>query len=317
MKPTVISLFAGCGGSSLGYKMAGFDVRLAVEWDGHAVQTYKLNHPGTRVFHGDVAKLSVEEAKHLAGVDELDVLDGSPPCQGFSTAGQRVMEDPRNSLFREYVRLLRGLRPKAFVMENVTGMVKGRMAAVFAEIMAELKASGYQVRAKTMRCQFYGVPSIRERVIVMGARDDLGRTPVHPKPTSRPIPFGTAVAGLRIPPEMLEHAAITPGTVGYRLWCGTKQGRPLSDAHETGKWFTNVKVAKNEIAPTILKTSRMYHCTEPRILTVAEAKRLQSFPDSFQFPGSHQEAWSRIGNSVPPKLMEAVAKAVRESVLHV
>jgi DNA (cytosine-5)-methyltransferase 1 len=110
--PTVISTFAGCGGSSLGYSMAGFRELLAIEWGDNAVQTFRLNFPDVPVYHGDIAKLSVEECIRLAGLGgpgELDVLDGSPPCQGFSTAGKRQMDDPRNGLFREYVRLLRGL----------------------------------------------------------------------------------------------------------------------------------------------------------------------------------------------------------------
>jgi DNA (cytosine-5)-methyltransferase 1 len=103
--PTVISLFAGCGGSSLGYSMAGYRELLAVEWDDHAVETLKLNFPDVPVWHGDIAKFSVEECLRITGLQpgELDVLDGSPPCQGFSTAGKRKMDDGRNQLFREYV----------------------------------------------------------------------------------------------------------------------------------------------------------------------------------------------------------------------
>ncbi|MBW7959864.1 MAG: DNA cytosine methyltransferase, partial [Candidatus Promineofilum sp.] len=135
--PTVISTFAGAGGSSLGYSMAGFRELLAVEWDDNAVETFRLNFPGVPVYHGDIAKLSVDECLDMAGIatGDLDVLDGSPPCQGFSTAGKRQLDDPRNQLFREYVRLLRGLQPKVFVMENVSGMVKGKMKLVFVEIL--------------------------------------------------------------------------------------------------------------------------------------------------------------------------------------
>ena len=126
--PTIISLFAGCGGSSLGYSMAGFRELLAVEWNDNAVETFNLNFLNVPVYHGDIAKLSVSRCLDLAGLDgpgELDLLDGSPPCQGFSTAGKRQIDDPRNSLFREFVRLLRGSRPRVIVMENVSGLVKG------------------------------------------------------------------------------------------------------------------------------------------------------------------------------------------------
>ena len=187
--PTVVSLFAGCGGSSLGYSMAGYRELLAVEWDDNAVETFRLNFPDVPVYHGDIAKLSVEECLRLAGIQtgELDVLDGSPPCQGFSTAGKRNLDDERNQLFREYVRLLRGLQPRAFIMENVSGMVKGKMKLVFAEAMRELKASGYKVSARLLNAMYFNVPQSRQRMIFVGVREDLGREPSHPKAEAMPI----------------------------------------------------------------------------------------------------------------------------------
>jgi len=171
----VISLFAGCGGWSLGYSMAGYRELLAVAWDDNAVETFKLNFLGVPVWHGDIAELSVEECLRIAEIKpgELDVLDGSPPCQGFSTAGKRKMDDGRNQLFREYVRLLRGLQPKVLVMENVSGVVKGKMKLIFAEIIRELKASGYRVTVRLMNAMYFGVPQSRERMIFVGIREDL------------------------------------------------------------------------------------------------------------------------------------------------
>lgn len=174
--PIVISTFAGGGGSSLGYSMAGYRELLAVEWDNNAVATFKLNFPDVPVYHGDIAKLSVEECMRLAELSEpgeLDLLDSSSPCQGVSTAGKRLLNDPRNQLFREFVRLLCGLKPKVFVMENVSGLIKGKMKLLFAEIMRELKASGYQVRCKLMNTMYFHVPQSRERLIWIGIRNDL------------------------------------------------------------------------------------------------------------------------------------------------
>ncbi len=174
--PTVISTFAGGGGSSLGYSMAGFKELLAVEMDNNAVETFKLNFPEVPVFHGDIGALSVEEClsrARLSAPGDLDVLDGSPPCQGFSTAGKRQMSDNRNQLFQEYVRLLRGLQPKAFIMENVSGMVKGKMKLIFAEILRELKASGYEVKAWLLNAKYFYVPQSRERMIFIGVRHDV------------------------------------------------------------------------------------------------------------------------------------------------
>jgi DNA (cytosine-5)-methyltransferase 1 len=193
--PTVISTFAGCGGSSLGYSMAGFRELLAVEWDDNAVETFKLNFPDVPVYHGDIEKLSVEDVLQRTGlkVGELDVFDGSPPCQGFSTAGKREMTDPRNQLFREYVRLLRGLKPKVFVMENVSGMVKGRMKIIFADIMRELKASGYRVSARLLNAMYFNVPQSRQRMIFIGVREDLNFEPSHPEAITYPVTVAEAL----------------------------------------------------------------------------------------------------------------------------
>ena len=112
-KPKVISTFSGCGGSSYGYKLAGYEVLLAVEMDTHAVATYQRNFPDTPIYYGDIHKLSVEKVLETTGLipGELDLFDGSPPCQGFSTAGARDFCDTKNQLYHEYVRLLRGLYP--------------------------------------------------------------------------------------------------------------------------------------------------------------------------------------------------------------
>ena len=152
--------------------MAGYRELLAVEWDDNAVATFRLNFPGVPVHHGDIARLSVADCLRLAAIapGELDVLDGSPPCQGFSTAGKRDLHDPRNDLFREYVRLLRGLRPRALVMENVSGMVKGRMKLVFADILRELKGSGYRGQGPAAQ------RDVLRRAAEPGA-DDLHRHP--------------------------------------------------------------------------------------------------------------------------------------------
>ncbi len=193
----VAAIRAGCGGSSLVYSMAGYRELLAVEWDDHAVATFRLNFPDVPVWHGDIADLSVEKCLELARLrpEELDVLDGSPPCQGFSTAGKRKMEDGRNQLFREYVRLLRGLRPKLLVMENISGMAMGKMKLIFAEILRELKASGYHVSARLMNAMYYGVPQSRQD-------DDLRRregrpVALHSKPVTLPAAAGALLRGRR------------------------------------------------------------------------------------------------------------------------
>ena len=196
---TLVSLFAGCGGSSLGYKQAGFDIRLAVEWDTKAADVYKRNFDGTQMFVGDIADLTDEQALEITGLQpgELDVMDGSPPCQGFSTAGQRKFTDSRNRLFEEYVRLLNLFRPKMLVMENVSGLRKGKMKLMFAEMTVALKEAGYRVSCRELNAWWYGVPQDRRRLIWVGVREDLDMEPGHPAPTvNKPVSVREALEDL-------------------------------------------------------------------------------------------------------------------------
>ena len=307
--PTVISTFAGCGGSSLGYSMAGFRELLAVEWEQNAVDTFRLNFPHVPVYHGDIAKLSVEECLRLAGIKpgELDVFDGSPPCQGFSTSGKREMGDARNQLFREYCRLLQGLRPKAFVMENVSGMVKGDFKVIFAEILRTLKACGYRVKARLLNAMYFGVPQSRERMIFIGVRDDLGVEPSHPSGWSMPVAVKDAWRAVRDDG--------TGGRVGShtKIWQAMQavaQGQTQPGHH------SHCRLHADRPSPTVKKAGglahyHMWHPQDHRVLTLSECKRVASFPDAFSFRGTTGEAWERIGNSVPPLLMRSIAAHVR------
>lgn len=319
--PTVISTFAGCGGSSLGYQMAGFRELLAVEWDDNAVATFRLNFPDVPVYHGDIAKLSVEECLRLTGIEpgQLDVLDGSPPCQGFSTAGRRKMGDDRNQLFREYCRLLRGLQPRVFVMENVSGMIKGKMKLLTAEVFRELEGCGYRVKAQLMNAMYFGVPQSRERMIFVGVRKDLTVRPSHPKPQTRLVAVKEALRNLKIPVEELDYArkAIEnrKNSIG-RVLLATGPGMQLSDIEPRGFFWNWVRLHPDRPSPTITKDdANICHSTEHRIITPVECRRLASFPDDFVFLGDCSERRARIGNSVPPLFMKAIACHIRSAIL--
>ena len=320
--PTLISLFAGCGGSSLGYSMAGYRELLAVEWNDNAVATFKLNFPDVPVYHGDIHNLSVEQCLEMTGLQpgELDLLDGSPPCQGFSTAGKRQINDKRNQLYMEYVRLLRGLRPKVFVMENVSGLIKGKMKLVFADIMKELKASGYRVRCKLLNAMWFQVPQSRERLIWIGVRDDLDVKIGYPKAQYSLISLRTAI----------ENADAT-GTPSFndvyaQIWHRVKipRGKRMtSSAYDILKKGFNSCVKSNPDLPccTLPKTQTGHgfgtitHWTEPRALSIGEAKCIQSIPNVIQLTGTYSMQWECIGNSVPPLFMRAIAQHIRQEML--
>lgn len=191
----VVSTFSGGGGSSLGYKMAGFKVLYANEFIPEAQKTYRANFPNTYLDTRDIREVKPEEILEITGLKkyELDILDGSPPCASFSTAGAREKhwgEKKKYSdgfqrvddLFFEYIRILRGLMPKCFVAENVTGLVKGKAKGYFKIILKELKDSGYRVKAVKINAAYLGVPQKRERIIFLGVRKDLNIEPVAPTP---------------------------------------------------------------------------------------------------------------------------------------
>ena len=312
--PTVVSTFAGGGGSLTGYLMAGYRDLLAVEWDGNAVATLRANYPDLDIYHGDIAKLTVDEVLERTGLKpgDLDILDGSPPCQGFSTAGKRVMDDPRNQLFREYVRLLRGLRPKVFVMENVSGMAKGKMKLIFVEILKELKGSGYRVSAKLLNAMYFHVPQSRERMIFIGVRDDLDIEPSHPGAESRPVTVGEAWVNVpyndppRLSPKL---ASIIPD---IPVW---------GDGGDvTGSFFSTKRLSFKHPSRTLIKgnigsRACYVHPAEDRAITGAEIRRIAAFSDDYVMPGNYKNLMERIGNSVPPLFMEAIARHIRVEIL--
>lgn len=311
----VISLFSGTGGSSCGYRMAGCKVLLAVEMDENAIKNYKLNFPTTNIFEGDIAKLNIEKKLEELNLKrgELDLLDGSPPCQGFSTAGRRVLDDPRNMLFKEYIRILKATNPKAFLMENVSGMVKGKMKLIFTQILEELKACGYEVKAKLMNASYYSVPQARQRLIFIGYRKDLNKTPSYPKVHDELINCREALKNIKS--NNLNDIPKIKG-ITSQIWNKIKPGEdgPVFFGGKR-KYFNTIKVNPLKACPTISKSSCcLLHWNEKRYFSIDEAKRLQSFPDDFKLIGSYAEKWARIGNSVPPLLIKAVAEHIKKDL---
>ena len=283
---TVLSTFAGCGGSSLGYKMAGYTEILAIEWDRNAVETFKLNFPDIPIWQKDIKEVTGEEILKFCKIQkgELDLFDGSPPCQGFSTAGKRQVIDPRNDLFNEFVRLIKDLQPKVFVMENVSGMVKGKMKGRFKEIILELKSTGYNVKCKKLNTMWYGVPQSRERLIFIGVREDLRIEPSYPAPQSIFIALNTICHGI----VASRSERINPWISAYYPCC-TITKDPYKDLFKT-----------------------LNGIREPSLI---ELKEISSFPKEFQFANNKTKSWGLMGNSVPPKFMEAIAGYIKREIL--
>jgi DNA (cytosine-5)-methyltransferase 1 len=313
-KYTVISTFAGCGGSSLGYKWAGFKELLAIDFDRNAVETFRLNFPEVPCWQKDITTVKANKILEFCNIKkgELDILDGSPPCQGFSTAGKRQVIDPRNELFKSFVYLIQELQPKIFVMENVSGMVKGKMKGKFKEIILSLKALNYQVKCKLLNAKYYEVPQSRQRLFFIGIRNDLNLEPVFPEPLNRIVTVGEALNGLMT--DTKEAFNRTPKHI--RPLLKLMKDYEVASKYSNGiKYFNHKRVSQYKPSRTILKTPVTYHFKEDRLFTKEELLILSSFPKDFKLVGSLMNVYNRLGNSVMPKQMYHIAKTLKEKIL--
>lgn len=196
-RPIGIDLFAGAGGLSLGFEQAGFDVVAAVEIDPIHASIHKFNFPQCAVIPRSITKLSGAEIRAAARIGRrmIDVVFGGAPCQGFSLIGQRALDDPRNALVKEFVRVVAELKPRYFVFENVKGLTVGRHRKFLDELIAAFERAGYEIRLpwKVLNASSFGVPQDRERLILMGARRGL---PLPSYPDAQTVAAGRANGGL-------------------------------------------------------------------------------------------------------------------------
>ncbi|MGL5675133.1 MAG: DNA cytosine methyltransferase [Cellulosilyticaceae bacterium] len=174
-KINLIDIFCGCGGFSKGFENAGYNVKMGIDIWADASNTYKKNFPNAIALNQDINNITAEEIliKLKCSPEEIDIIIGGPPCQGFSVSGKRMIDDPRNSLYKGYVKLISDIRPKVFVMENVPGLVNLFKGQVRDQILEDFKGIGYNVTYKQLIAADYGVPQVRKRVFFVGLNRDI------------------------------------------------------------------------------------------------------------------------------------------------
>jgi len=309
----VISLFSGAGGLDLGFKNAGFDVVWANDIFKDAVKTYRMNI-GDHIDDRDITSI------HSSDLPECDGVIGGFPCQGFSLAntGRRV-DDSRNILYLEFVRIVRDLKPRFFVAENVKGILSLGKGLVFSKIVEDFREAGYDVYYHLFNAADYGVPQRRERVFIFGVRKNLGLQKVYFPPAAthaqkekahllglKPwVGIGQALAGLpdpESPNNLANHEASK-----YKLRFNGYLGHRVIDPSVPCPTIT---ARGDERGGVVIH----HHPSNERRLTAREAAIAQSFPIEFAFFGTKTSAYRQIANAVPPALAEAVARAVRKSV---
>jgi len=324
-KPTVIDLFCGAGGLSTGFRMAGFDVLLGIDNIPVFCETFRKNDK--KAICGDIRDISVEEIKHEIGDVAVDVVIGGPPCQGFSHAGRRDTKDPRNSLFVEFVRIVNGLKPKFFVMENVPGILTMKTAegeSVRDIITREFKGIGYDVKVKKLLAADFGVPQKRKRVIFIGTNTE--------KPIMFPEPTHSKISKMRYDAVMIKKwvpvsNVLIPRNKVDKSFFHTKKmikgfKRRKKMNKKNGKGFGAQYLKLDEPSYTI--SARYwkdgsdalvkYSETKIRMLTPDECAAIQTFPKDYKWTGSKRDIYTQIGNAVPCLLSKAVAEEIKKQL---
>lgn len=335
----VVSTFSGGGGSCLGYRMAGYHVLWANEFVEEAQKTYRANHPETILDTNDIRKVTADDillAIHKKQ-GEIDLFDGSPPCCAFSTAGrrekgwgqERAYSDGKSqqieNLFFEYIRLLKGLQPKTFIAENVSGLVKGTALGYFKEFLREMKKCGYRVKAQLLNAKWLGVPQSRERLIFCGVREDLNVDPVYPKPEAYSYTIRDALSGVEIDQaerEMLLESAkhYSWGKIAAKM--PSNPAKTVSGQDITGHGYFNLsRDPWDKASGTLcqmhggLGVCGTIHPEECRKYTINELKRLTSIPDDFILTGEYPQKYERLARMVPPVMMKHIAETIQKEVL--
>lgn len=343
-KINALSLFSGCGGFSLGFSAAGYRIKGFLELQPELREIYRLNFPDSQELGGDITKVTNADLLHFKElIGSIDVIIGGPPCQGFSLSGKRDVDDPRNNLFRHYLRFVDVFRPKIAVLENVkllTSMKDPKGKFVKDQISENFQRHGYQVKFFEINAKDYGVPQSRDRVIFIACRNDIGKLPSMPAAThdsatdlfgstSRYVTFGDACSDLEYlesgekSKDVLHEAVNHPKHVIDWLW-DVPEGSSAHDNDDESKRppsgynTTYKRQIWTEPAATVQTTfgmisgCRNVHPIATRSLTIREATRIQTFPDSYKFCGNLGAIRTGIGNAVPPLLAYKIGLHLRD-----
>ena len=324
-KPKVLSLFSGCGGLDLGFDLEGYKTIWANDYSEWAVASFR-NYFGDVIHLGDITQINPYTDK---SIPNGDLILGGFPCQDFSVIWKQPgLNGKRGGLYRHFLEFVDAKKPKAFIAENVKGLLTANKRKAIETIINDFEAiaPGYVVKPHLYNFADYGVPQFRERILIVGVRIDTGFNFVHPKPSHGPkgtLPYvtaGKAIAGALEVPFNNEH-----------INCMDKTRRMLELIPEGGN-FTDIpkdnplyvkgmishvyrRISRDKPAKTIIAAGGGgtwgYHYPEPRPLTNRERARLQSFPDNFNFVGSVAEVRRQIGNAVPPEGVRAVARRLK------
>lgn len=342
MKLNVIDLFAGAGGLSCGFQMAGHKIILGVDCDRDSCKTFTENHPNSKCLAKDIREISEVEIKHIIGKKRIDVVIGGPPCQGFSISGKRVSSDPRNKLYLQFFKIVDLVKPKAILIENVPGLKGLYNAKIFLEIINELEKRRYKTSHKVLSADDFGVPQRRKRIFIVALKHGYFE---FPEPHKKKITLWESISDLPLLKDELENTSYLTKPQNEYQTMMRKDSFILSNhvgtkhTEKTKKIINMVPEGKNyKILPKSLQNIRKvhiawtrldgnkpsltidtghrhhFHPKADRVPTVRESARIQSFPDDFVFFGNKSSQYKQVGNAVPPVLAYALAKRLEKTI---
>lgn len=345
-KPILIDMFSGCGGLSRGFMDADYQVLLGVDNDATALETFKKNHKDSEVIEADLSNPeTIKKMEDIIGGEDVDIIVGGPPCQGFSLTGTRNKDDERNKLFKSMVEAVKTFQPQAFVLENVPGLATLYKGQAKDEIIRNFTQLGYTVNFQILYAPDYGVPQIRKRIFFVGLRS--GNKFIFPEPThfsNEYVTCGSAIGDLPDleneigseisdydkPPlteyqkNMRANADTLNNHLGTRHTDYVKQVislvpeggnyRDLPSGVGNSRKFNEAWTRYHSERPSkTIDTGHRnhFHYKFNRVPTVRENARLQSFTDDFVFKGTKTQQSRQVGNAVPPLLGYHLGKKLR------
>jgi len=343
----IIDLFSGCGGLSCGFMQAGYNVLLGVDNNKVAIETFKVNHPLAKALHADLNTLTGKEIKKIVNNKKIDLIIGGPPCQGFSVSGPRQFDDPRNKLYLSFMRIVREVKPKAFMIENVPGILGLYGGQIKDEILRRFSSLGYDVSFKKLNSADFGVPQSRNRVFFVGIYK-AKKSFEFPEPVLNKnsyIKLKDAIGDLPslengFQPEIFSypqnghlsnyqkycrrnsdkvanhiktnHAPRTQEIIALVPEGGNYKDLPVKFSRTRNFHVAWTRFHGEKPAPTIDTGHRHhFHYKYNRVPTVRECARIQSFPDNFIFMGNKTQQYLQVGNAVPPLLAKAIAEKIK------
>ena len=318
-----IDLFSGAGGFSLGFDSVGFENVFSIDKAPLFCKTYQHNFPHHLLIEKDICNLTNKEIATLKGAKKVDVVIGGPPCQGFSIAGnigRKFIDDPRNKLFKEFVRVVKVVQPNFFVLENVARLYTHNKGKTRQEIIKDFEKLGYTVACQILNAADYGVPKVRKRVIFIGSLQQQNiifpekevENYVSVKTALESYPILSSGETSSVPNhKAMRHSEQMLTKMSYISDGGNRSEIPLAIRPKSGDVRKYIKYASD--MPSVCVTGDMrkiFHYNQNRALTVRELAKLQSFPDNFIFQGGSLAQQQQVGNAVPPKMAAAIAKVI-------